>query len=379
MKATERIHFINFNRKLTINTIQFLIPLYFLKIGLQGWQIGIIVSLFAFAPLIFSFPTGWINDRLAIRYVIFIALAALSVLLLLVAGVRSFPALALLFLGIGISSNALEVSMNSLYFKDETEIDPNRKYGIYIFWNSLGPALGILFGGYLIYYRDFRILLVIFAAILALMLTAVRGFDHEKLAVVSIRDYHRSLWNRRTLLFAVMLFVLALHWGLEGTVYTPFLKTRFGLDSRQMALYISIPTLFLALTAFLVGRLKYDPKLNRRLFFLFMFLSGAGLVLMTAGDVYMSFFFRLVHEIGDGGLGALTFLFISKLFERRSIGGSAGILLAVQTLGHSLGAIIFSNLGYGAGLQYPFYAAGILLVANSIFSRFVFQIGGHNT
>ena len=61
-----RIHLINFSRKLTVNTVFFLIPLYFLKIGLNGWQIGFIVSLYGFAPLLFSFPTGWLNDRFSI-------------------------------------------------------------------------------------------------------------------------------------------------------------------------------------------------------------------------------------------------------------------------------------------------------------------------
>jgi MFS family permease len=63
MSLHARIHFINFARTLTVTSILFLIPLHFLKIGFNGMQIGVIISMFALAPLLISFPTGWINDR----------------------------------------------------------------------------------------------------------------------------------------------------------------------------------------------------------------------------------------------------------------------------------------------------------------------------
>jgi len=96
-------------------------------------------------------------------------------------------------------------------------------------------------------------------------------------------------------------------------------------------------------------------------------------MLMVNSNIYLSLLFRFIHEIGDGALGALATLFISRLFERRSIGGSAGLLFAFQTLGHMLGALFFSPLGFRAGLQYPFFISGLLLIANSIFGYFVFQ------
>lgn len=53
MVPKRQIHLINFCRKLAVNTLFFLIPLHFIKIGLGWWQIGTIVSLFAFAPILF--------------------------------------------------------------------------------------------------------------------------------------------------------------------------------------------------------------------------------------------------------------------------------------------------------------------------------------
>ena len=77
-----------------------------------------------------------------------------------------------------------------------------------------------------------------------------------------------------------------------------------------------------------------------------------------------------MHEAGDGLLGALVLLTISRLFEKRLIGGSAGILMSFQTMGLMAGALIFSSVGFRAGLQYPFYISGALLAANAVFGLY---------
>jgi hypothetical protein len=173
--------------------------------------------------------------------------------------------------------------------------------------------------------------------------------------------------NRRTLLFSAFLVLYALHWGTELTVYGPFLRTRQGLSDPEVALFMAGAYVALAGAAFLVGRLKFDPARNRRLFLAGMTVSGLGLVLMTVGDVRLSFLFRFIHEGGDGLMGTLAILTMSRLFESRTIGGSAGLLLAFQTSGHIAGSLFFSWLGFRAGLHVPMIAAGAILVANAAF------------
>jgi MFS family permease len=368
-----QIHFINFCRKFAVNTVFFLVPLYFLKIGLNGWQIGVVMSFFAFAPLLFSFPAGWINDRLSIMRVIQGALFALTLLFLALARIQNFFALAVLFLFLGIANNALDVSMNSLYFKDEAEIDLNKKFGRFNFWLSLGTATGILIAGFLIYYTNFQALLTVYALFVFTVFLSIRNFNQAKFEVVPLGEYKLNLFRKKTILFSILIFVLALHWGVEGTVYSPFLKKHFALNNLQLTFYVSFALFFLALSSFSIGLLRFNPQLNKHLFLLAMLLSGLGLIFMVQNNVYLSFLFRCVHEIGDGFLGALVLLFISRQFEKRSIGGSSGALLAIQTMGHMAGALFFSPLGYKVGLQYPFFVAGSLLVANSVFGYFVFR------
>lgn len=373
MSLHTKIHFVNFFRKLTVSSVFFLVPLYFLAIGYNGWQIGIIMSLLALAPLFVSFPTGWINDRFSIAGVVHTALLAECALFLLIAWTRNFALMAILFFFLGMANNALDISINSLYYKDETEMDQNRKFGTYIFWVGLGPAFGVLAGGFLTEYGNFRILMAFFSATTLIVLIFVRRFDHQRFSLVSFREYRSSLIHKKTLLFIVFVFVLALHWGVEGTVYSPFLKKFFGLTRLQISFYISIPLSALAFTGFLVGFVKYNARLNKRLLLFSMFLSGAGLILMVNHNVYVSILFRILHEIGDGGLGVMVTLTISRLFDKKNIGGSAGLLIAIQIIGQMVGALVYSPLGYRYGLQYPFFISGALLLANVAYGSMIFK------
>ncbi|MCX6572821.1 MAG: hypothetical protein NTX99_02405, partial [Candidatus Aminicenantes bacterium] len=60
-------------------------------------------------------------------------------------------------------------------------------------------------------------------------------------------------------------------------------------------------------------------------------------------------------------------LTMSRLFEKKTIGGSAGILTALQTSGHIAGSLLFSWLGFRAGLQVPMIIAGAILLVDTVF------------
>ena len=370
MAGMRRVHLVNFIRTMAVTTVAFLAPLRFMKLGFDGLAIGVIVALFASAPVVFAFPTGWLNDRLSMKKVILGGLLTMSLAIVAVGFVRGVAPMAAVFLLLGVANSALNVSITSLYYKDGGEPDSNRKYGHFIGWLSLGPPVGLVLGSVLTRVAGFRTLLWCLAGLTALAALGVRGFGREKFAAVTIREYRFTIFNKRTLLFSAFLVLLALHWGTELTVYGPFLRSRFGLSDSGVALYMAGAYMALALAAFLVARLKDDPGRNRRLFLLGMVLSGAGLVLMTVGDVRLSFLFRVIHEGGDGLMGVFVVLTISRLFEKKTIGGSAGILNALQTSGHMAGSLAFSWLGFRAGLQVPMIVAGAILLANAVFGLY---------
>ncbi len=370
MSGMRRVHALNFVRTMAVTTVAFLAPLRFLELGFDGVGIGLIVALFAAAPMVFSFPTGWLNDRVSMKAVMGAALLAMSAAFIALGIVRSVAPMAAVFLLLGVANNAFNVSINSLYFKDGTETDPNRKYGRYVGWLSLGPPAGLLLGSFVARIAGFRTLLGIMAALTFVAAAGVRGLGEERFTAVTIRDYRFSVFNKRTLLFSAFLVLMALHWGTELTVYGPFLRTRLGLSDSGVALYMAGAYLALASAAFLVGRLKFDPVRNRRLFLAGMTISGLGLILMTVGDLRLSFLFRFIHEGGDGLMGTFAILTISRLFETKTIGGSAGILMALQTTGHMAGSFLFSWMGFRAGLQVPMIVAGLVLLANAAFGLY---------
>jgi len=367
MAGMRRVHAVNFVRTMAVTTVAFLAPLRFLELGFGGVEIGLIVALFAAAPIVFSFPTGWMNDRLSMKKVILGGLATMSLAIVAVGYLRGVAPMAAAFLLLGVANSAINVSINSLYYKDRTEPDSNRKYGRFIGWLSLGPPTGLVLGSVLTRVAGFRSLLWAMAALTALAGLAARGLGEERFAAVSARDYRFSVFNKRTLLFSAFLVLLALHWGTELTVYGPFLRARFGLSDSGVALFMAGAYLALSLAAFTVSRLKDDPVRDRRLFLFGMALSGLGLILMTVGDIRLSFLFRFLHEGGDGLMGAFVVLTISRLFEKRTIGGSAGILTALQTSGHIAGSLAFAGLGFRAGLHVPMIVAGTILLANTAF------------
>lgn len=374
MIEQHRIHLINFCRKLAVNSVLFLIPLHFLKLGFNGWQIGFILSFYAVAPLIFSFPAGWINDRLSITKMIRGALFLICMSLLLISFSRNFLLTAGLFLLMGTANNILDVSTNSLFFKDQKMMDQNKKYGRLSFWLALGMAFGTFFGGFLTHFTNFKILFYVYSGFLLLVLLLSKNIGTEEFTRVTLKEYRLDLISRKTILFIILIFVLTLHWGAENTVYSPFLKDHFKLNNLQVSLYISIPLFMLALSAYLISRRRFNAVHNKRLFLFSLVLSGTGHILMINHNIVMSFAFRVMHEIGDGILGVLIVLYISRLFQKKNIGGSSGILLAVMTTGHIVGSLLFSTIGFRYGLHLPFIISGILLLADAFYSFWVFKI-----
>jgi len=373
MSSQNFIHLINFSRKMAITAVFFLVPLHFLKLGFSGWQIGAVSSLFAFAPFFFSFPTGWANDRFSIKAIIRAALALQSLLLFVLGRIHHFAPAAFVFLLLGIANNALDVSTNNLYYKDDSESNPNKKYSRLVFWSSLGSAFGPMLAGLIVAWSNFPTMFAVFAGALLLLQPFVRPLNYVRFALVPLKVYKSNLLRKNTVLFSVMIFMVGLHWGVEGTVYSPFLKQYFNLSTFSLSLYITLSLLALAFSSFLIGLIKFDLRVNKRIFLLSMVLSGSGLALMVNPVLPLSFLFRVVHEIGDGLLGALIILFISRLFERESIGGSSALLLTVMTFGHMVGALAFSSLGFHVGLSYPFIVGGVLLVANALFGQYCFK------
>src|SRR5512135_3209374 len=170
-----RVHLVNFVRTMTLVTAVFLAPLRFVGLGFSGLAIGVIVALLASAPIVFAFPTGWLNDRFSMKKVIGAGLLGMALAIAAAAVVRTVAPMAAAFLLLGVANNAVNVSVYSLYYKDEGEPDTNRKYGRFVGWLSLGPPAGLVAGSLLVRAIGLQAFLGVLAAVTALVALAVPG------------------------------------------------------------------------------------------------------------------------------------------------------------------------------------------------------------
>ena len=97
MAGMRRVHALNFIRTMAVTTVAFLAPLRFLELGFDGAGIGVIVALFASAPMVFSFPTGWLNDRVSMKAVMGAALLGMTALFAALGFIRSVAPMAAAF------------------------------------------------------------------------------------------------------------------------------------------------------------------------------------------------------------------------------------------------------------------------------------------
>lgn len=373
MTESWNIHTLNFFRKMIMISHFFFAPLFLLESGFSGWEIGLLASLYGFAPIIVSFPAGIINDRFSIKIIINISLLAMTVLFSLIGSVSSFPAMAAIFLMMGLTNSTLDTSVTSLYYKDDARADDNKKYGRFVSWISLGAVIGVICGGYLSFTTSFRHLFLAYAFIFFALLIVARNIKDARFHVIPLSSYKENIFNKKTSLFLLLTFIMTLHWGVESTIYSPFLKNFFELNNFQVSLYIAIALFFLAVGSYTVEKMEYNKKRNQQILLAGLFFSGIGHIFMINSNIYISVSLRMIHEFGDGLTNTIILIIVASLFEKKSIGGSAGIFMTIMTLGSMVGALIFSPLGYSLGFEYAFITSGVILLLNSVFGYFIFQ------
>ncbi len=83
---------------------------------------------------------------------------------------------------------------------------------------------------------------------------------------------------------------------------------------------------------------------------------------MCVNNVYLSFFFRICHEIGDGLVFLAFYYGIPKIFHVRTIGGCAAFIGLWMGIGSFSSAILFGYIGDLYGNQWPLIISGIILI-----------------
>ncbi|RLJ08881.1 MAG: hypothetical protein DRP16_00460 [Candidatus Aenigmatarchaeota archaeon] len=343
--------------------IGLLLPLYLVDIGINGFQLGFLISLLSILGLLVAFPTGIINDKWSIRRAVSIAYVLLSVFFFGLSFFDSFSVLILFFILGGVGKEINKNSIRSFIYKIKT-LKEGKKFGVFSCVEHIGMGLGLFVSALIISFFNFNFMFLITGVIFLFLIPFVYRFRPVQKYKIRLIQYPKEFFKKAKLL-SLALFLFTLHWGAESTSYSLFLKNNLGLNVFWTAVYISIPLIIFGLFALKFGTV-IDKKINFKfLFLLGLVVSGAGHILMTCPLVWLSFMFRILHEIGDAMVEVAMLFWISKLFSFKTIGGESGLIFTLAIIGRFIGALIFAPIGFYWGYHYPFILSGVVIFASA--------------
>ena len=347
------------------NVILVFIPVFLAGLGFTGLEIGALIGIGLITRLFGSMPIGVISDRFSTKAAFAVSICLIAVFLVGLNFTKSFLALFVLFIILGIGKETVNSFLDIFTLKAQSE-SAGKKFGTLNLFRYLGSATGALLGGIAISTLSFALTFNLLALLVLLLLIPIFLLKEIPKAKINIFQYGRDFLQAKHILFAGMLFLFTFHWGAEHTSYGLFLKNYLGLDTTLSGLYISITLVVLAASAFIGGKLidrKFDHK---KIFIAGVLLSGIGHILMVNPNIFISLLWRAVHEAGDGLFSVTQLVWISLLFEKERVGGNYGIMFTIMTLGAFTGAIISGPLGEATKYGMPLIISGTILVAEAL-------------
>lgn len=345
----------------------FVMPVYLSSVGLNGYQIGVLVSLYAIASVFVTFPTGVINDKWTIRLTMVAGFFMVSVFFFGLGLFESFVIFLPLFLIGGLGNNLGDISLRTLVFKTKIEGREGRKFGTFTLIRFLSMSLGLFIGGTLVFLVGFHLGFGIIGLLYLLVVPFV-SFRSPAKYTVKFGQYKKDVLNKKVIFIGLVMFMFALHWGSERTAFGLFLKKDLGLDMFMFGLYTALALPFLGFASFYFGRRIDAGKSNlKMIYFAGMILSGVSYILNTVPVLWFSFVMRIIHEFGDGMADIAIYFWISKLFHVERVGGGSSVMYTLMLVGQVTGSLVFGPLGEIMGYQVPIMITGV----TSIMSAFL--------
>ena len=350
-----------------MHSLHFYIPIYLKDIGLTGFQIGILFSLFSIAALITIFEAGIFADRFTSRHMIIVGLIIMGASYVVFSFTKSFWLLILLFFLIGIAKNTNGIAFDSFTLKKVHKKKKGKEFGWYAMAKSLPGVAGYIVGGLLLTIISFKMFILLVGIILLGLIFLTHLIPKTKKTKEKISTYLQDFKKPRVWIFLSFIFLFTLHWGVENVAYGLYLKEHLFLSFTQMGFFIGIPIIFLSLTTLFVGK-KYNKGLKMYKILIAAFLlSGIGFLGMgLTSNPIIAFIARIIHEIGDGTFVIFIFAGAAYNFGKKRIGGDFGLVILATILAAFIGALIFSPLGEAFGYNIPHTISGIIMILTAM-------------
>ena len=312
--------------------------------------------------IIATFWLGVLSDQVDARYVACLGLVLVACFMVGVANTTSYIGFLVLFALSGIANQAFTIGTNAYFFKkvgrDENKIGSISKFGAS---SSFGIAAAFLAGPLLVRSIGLKTVLMVGSFVALCFVPLLFTLHPAKAQGKSLSGYFSLVRHRRVFLFMFMIFLFAFHWGTEVTCYTPFLVHDLHIEEHNLGMFMGPPLVMLGLSTLVFGKLgknRIGPLTTLAAAFI---LSGSGAIgMVSSTSVKMAFFWRLVHEAGDGAYVLFMLGGIHRLFSEERAGGCAGLVWLTAMCSSALSSFLAAPLGAIYGYAMPQGAAGIL-------------------
>jgi MFS family permease len=351
--------------------IGFFLPAYFKGLGFSGLQTGFYFAVSTIAIMIMSLPMGISTDRLRIGWILAFSflLMGLSKAGFLISD--SFLVFCIFsFLG-SFGGRFYGTATNTMFYKITGAKDNKNEVGIYQFVMFGTMAAGMMAGGLVIADFSFRHVFVLSVVGSGVLMVLSLFLPRNETAVIAVEEYKKAVLNKRVLVLTGIFVLSSLHWGAENVSYGPFLQQVLGLSIKQTALYTSLGFVFVGGGTWLAVPLirKRIIKDLQSLLAIGFLMGGAFHVLMTVHNVYLSFTFRALHELGDGFVFLVYYHGITKVFKIDKIGGCQAFMSLCTAIGSCISSVLCGIISDAWGPQWPLIISGCIMAAVPLLLR----------
>lgn len=357
----------------------FLFGIHFQSIGLSGLQMGIVFAIFPITNILTILPSGLFTDRLNAKNLIIIALILGAIRYLGMAISDNFFIIAAMFFIAGIGQAIYKSASEGLFYKTTQNQEVEGKISQFQGFGYICIGIGMMVSGYLlsIDLSFHKIFLIVGILYLILALLSIFMLPKNKTAKFEIMHYKKELLQTKALFMLLVVFLFSFHMGAESTSYGLFLKNNLKLSPLYIGIYMGSAITVMALGVSIIA--KYNKKIGiKNILFLGLFLSGGFLILMTVQNPWLSFTFRILHEIGDSAFFFFLFYGVLKLFHLDRVGGHAGVISFVTTISLTISSLIFASIGNTFGHQWPLIIGGATTLSSFVLALLYTRLIDHS-
>ncbi|MDP2625158.1 MAG: MFS transporter, partial [Candidatus Peregrinibacteria bacterium] len=348
--------------------------IYFTQINLGGFEQGIIFAIYPMVGILSVLPTGLFNDRVHSKNLIFAGFTLIAVQFFGILFTQNFFVLCGIFTLGSIGAMLSKLSIDSFFYKNSNR-DKSKEVGTYVGTYLFGAGLGTLTGGFILNYVPFESLFIGVGIMALLMAFTSQLLPKNQVFHFELEAYQKDLLKPEILMFMLMIFLWAIHMGAEVSSYGLYLREDLGLEYQEMAIYMGSAIMGMYFWSKYASHRLSEKTPAIQIVYWGLFLSGAGLLVMTSNTLQLSYLGRLIHEGGDAFMFVFLYHGVRRLFPANRVGGSAGVTHFAQMSAITMSSLLFAPLGKIYGNAYPFIVGGIfILIALPIAYRFAHLI-----